>query len=205
MALVEVEDSELRLLQGHKALLDKLGADPKRRAKILPLIKEAIPNISIPELDAAAPLQGQIDELKKALADKEAKEAKEREEAEKQNQVKSAESMIKKGRKTLKAQGYTEEGIQAIEKLMEERGIIDYEAAAAYWEKTNPKDAPVDPNQNWSTASDLLNPPEENPWRAAIEAANKGSGRRTVGNILQRTQNAEINNFFRELRGTRRA
>lgn len=204
MALVDVDEAELQQLKGHKVLLDKLAADPKRRAKILHLVKEAIPNISIPELDAAAPLQAELAELRKQIDDEKAARAKEREEAEKRAQVDDAESMIRKGRKMLKDQGYTKEGIEQIEKLMEERGIIDYEAASALWEKSNPKDMPVDPMQNYTASSDLLNPPEDNPWRKAIEAANQGAGRRSVGSILKRTTQDETANFFKELRGGNR-
>jgi hypothetical protein len=47
------------------------------------------------------------------------------------------------GRAALQKGGYTDEGIAAVEKLMEEYGIPDHEAAASLHEKLQPPAEPV--------------------------------------------------------------
>ena len=46
-------------------------------------------------------------------------------------------------RRTLRDGGWREEGITAVEKLAQERGIPDLEVAAAFFEKQNPPAQPV--------------------------------------------------------------
>lgn len=204
MPLIEVDETELAQLKGHKALLDRLGANPKTRTQILGLVKEAMPNLVIPEIDAAKPLRDDVAALKKELADERAARAKEKEEEARAAQAAEIDKAIAKGRKYLKGRGYAKETVEQIEKMMMDSGQTDYRAAALLWEEDHPDGEPVSPTQNFGTSSDLMNPPEDNPWAKAIEAGHKG-GRRAADSALKRVQNSQVNDFLREIRGQQRA
>lgn len=126
-------------------LLDKIGNGPNRR-KLLELIKEAYPESNIPELDAAKPVIDDMGKLREELAALRKQGEDDKAERAKQERERSTTDYIERNRKVLRDQGFQKEGIEAVEKLMQERGLTDYEAAAALFERSQPKDEPVLPN-----------------------------------------------------------
>ena len=54
----EIEESELLAHRNVTALFNEMLANPAVRSQLLPLVKKTRPNAAIPEVDAAAPLQG---------------------------------------------------------------------------------------------------------------------------------------------------
>ena len=205
MPLVEVDEAEVQKLKAerdqavaHKLLLDKLGSSPKTRRQILSLIKELDPNVQIPELDATKPLEDKIAALEKLVRERGDKEAKESEEQQKRTAAAKAEKHFEDGKKLLKKAGFTDEGIGNVEKFMADRGLVDYEAALALWEKDHPRDEPVMP-ANFGRDLGLFSPPKDNPWADAVKLP-KGRGQDMA---LRKAQNDEINAWFRETRGAR--
>ncbi|MBU6232194.1 hypothetical protein KGP36_06125 [Patescibacteria group bacterium] len=144
--LVEVEDQELNVLKSYKLAADKITGNPKMRMKYLQLLKEAFPNEAIPEIDAAEPVYDRISGLEKKFDEYIEFQKKEREEALNKRTVEELETRLSEGRRSLSRSGYTEEGIKAVEALMEKKGITDHEAGAALYEKTNPPETPVEPS-----------------------------------------------------------
>jgi hypothetical protein len=154
MALIEVDDGELRKLQERAAaadpvvlakarLLDAVGANPEHRMPLLKGIKAVSPQTPIPELDHPAvkqveDLSKQLGELKNGLAKKEADAAQAEREARVNRKIADGESW-------LRGKGYTSEGIETVAKLMTERGITDFEAADALFQRLNPPESPVAP------------------------------------------------------------
>lgn len=211
MALVE--DNELEQLRAwarvgqqskpSKDLLDAMGKNPKTRQRILSLMKEINPDLAIPEIDAAKPVLDELSKtkeeiaaLKKQLEDRAAEEVQKRA----KNEV---EETITKGRAKLKAMGFTKEGIDAVEKMMQERGLADYEAAGALYDRENPQESdPITPTTgNFGRDSGLFAPPEDNVWAKAVSLP-KGRGQERA---LAAAQNGEINKWFAENRLQRRA
>lgn len=153
MPLQEIEQDELNRLRLHQALLDKIGGNAKTRGKLMEIIKELNPAAVIPEVDAknevlaeVAKTKDELTALRKQLADEK--------EAEKKAKLQTQfDDTISGGRKKLKDEGFTDEGIADIEKLMEARGIADYDAAAALFERTRPKEdtvTPTDFGKSWN-------------------------------------------------------
>jgi hypothetical protein len=127
----------------YKKLLDDMGNNPKTRELALRIIKEVRPNMPLPELDAQTKAAALIDAKLKPVLDKlEAKEKKEEEEKLGKS-AKSVDDLIDRGRKWLKEEGYSKEGIESVESLMQSEGLTNYEAAASLWERRNPKDESV--------------------------------------------------------------
>lgn len=132
MATIEIDDAELATLKGAYATLngmyskDKLGTEK--------LVKKAFGDKIRTSEDDAAPL---IEPYKQRL---------EAMEKWKDDLEKSQSTWVRnEGISSLKNQGYTEEGVEAIQKLMKDRKIDDPEVAAALFDKLNPP-KPAIPN-----------------------------------------------------------
>ncbi|HXJ94215.1 MAG TPA: hypothetical protein VMT20_15310 [Terriglobia bacterium] len=151
-----VTPEELKRLQSIDALVTKLDANPKTHKQLLRIIKEAMPEVPIPELDAAQPIEDEIAKVREALASE--RDALKAEVSELRNLHKADKTArgIESEREKLRAQGWDAEGIKKIEETMTEKGIIDYDVAAAYVEKTLPADEPSRPSyqsRDWGFAA----------------------------------------------------
>jgi len=171
-------------------LLNKLGQGKNRR-KLLELVKEEFPQASIPEIDAAAPV---LDEVKQTREEMAALKKQLEEEKKAQAEAKREQELsgyVEKNRKMLRDQGWLPEGIEKVEKLMTERGLTDYEAAAALVERMEPKDEPVLPNydRSWNfTMPDRDADAEDHKLLvSSVNGARKWQGK-------------QIQNFFKEKR-----
>ena len=134
----ELTEEEIRRLQTQDRTLHSLMGNPKAKKKILEAYKAANPDASIPELEleeaAKAPvmaLEKDIAELKKQLADEKA-------ENEKNTKLAQLSGSIEAGITKLRQAGWLDENIAELRKTMEERGILDVDIAAAYYEKQHP-------------------------------------------------------------------
>lgn len=117
------------------ALHNALISDPKTRKQTLKLIKQKFPDATIPEIDAAAPVETELGELRKMVTDLTATIKNEREDA----KIAGRFDTLKSSR------GYTDEGLQGIQKLMVEKSIADPEAAADHYDRINYKPEPIQP------------------------------------------------------------
>ena len=134
----ELTEVEIQRLQTQDRTLHSLMGNPKAKKKILEAYKAANPEASIPELEleeaAKAPvmaLEKDIAELKKQLADEKA-------ENEKNTKLAQLSGSIEAGITKLRQAGWLDENIAELRKTMEERGILDVDIAAAYYEKQHP-------------------------------------------------------------------
>ena len=143
MPLVEVDDRELAEYQKITGFLKQGLSNPKTRRKILEVQRTLNPDAAIPELDAAAPMQDELAEVRKTLAEMNKTLADDKAEREQQKQLASLQRQWDKGRALLRKQGYVDEGIEAVEKFMEEKGIADHEVGMAAFERLRPAPEPV--------------------------------------------------------------
>lgn len=214
MALYEFEGSEdefkqLKQLAAQaksalpsKKLLDALGNNPKTRAKALELIKEVLPNFSIPEVDVPKHATALIDAKMKDVTEKLEALSRERDEEKGKKNAKSIDDLIDTGRKQLKKDGYTQEGIENIEKLMQDRGLTDYEAAASLFDRMNPPEESMVSNivsaKDWGG---IVENTEDNPWADAVKPRGSNGGQYAA---IKRAQNTEISKWLQENRQQRR-
>ena len=143
--MAEIDEVELMRLRKQDQTVHALMANPKAKKKIFEAYKDVVPDAKIPELEmeeaARAPvmqLEKTVQELQKQLADDKA-------EREKQMKFDALNGSIESGMSKLRRDGWTDEGLGEVKKLMEERGIIDPEIAAAYYEKQHPPQVPATP------------------------------------------------------------
>lgn len=141
---VEIPRSRLALYERGLNILNKLwddgevGMTVKKRAKALD------PSIRVPEIDVAEPL---IKPLTDRLTAAEAENKKLRDEIEADKKARREAEEEGKFLSTFqdvsKRYGLTEDGQKEVADLMRKRGIADPEAAAALWQKNQPRPAPV--------------------------------------------------------------
>lgn len=143
MAKVEIEESELANLKRVNDVAVLIGKNPKARSMLQEAVALAAPEEAGPEHRIRS-------EFAEALSGIQAELAKDREERAKEKQEREAESARRDlegrwlaGKKLLRDAGYTDEGIAAVEQLMEQRGIADHEAARALHERLNPPAEPA--------------------------------------------------------------
>lgn len=141
--MAEIDETQLANYRNLSDLMGKMMADPNARKLVQQAHKAINPNVVIPEIDATKPIMEEIGKVREELAAE--KKAREDETTKRVEAERRAELNGKwgQGQGRLREQGYTAEGIGAIEKIMEERGIVDHEVAAAYFDRLNPPTTPV--------------------------------------------------------------
>ncbi len=129
--MAEISDENLRVLNGSKALLDKLLGSPKTRRQAEKLIKEHYPE-TVTSDDMAEPfvkeVSGKVDDLSKEFK-----------EFRKSLEGSKLDDKLSRDIQTLRAErDFTDEGIEKLKKLMVEKEIPDIIVAADHWERQNP-------------------------------------------------------------------
>ncbi len=144
MPKIELDEEEVRRLAGLEKTVSTLWANPKARLLIQQAQKLVDPNAKTPDLDQQAQVMAPVEEVRKEfreyIAKTEAKEA----EAEKTRTLNQIKQRHDEGIAVLRREHkYTDEGIKAVEALMEEKGILDPLDAAAVFERMHPPQTPV--------------------------------------------------------------
>ena len=149
MAKVEIEEADLLNYQHISGVVDKvMKTSPQTRSQFLQLAKKADPNLSIPEVDAAAPVIGAVQH--KRMDDWiAAQAAKERADAEKA-QIAALQNRWSDDEARLRRAGWMASGIESVKKFAEANGIADLTIAADAFEKRNPQPEPATSRTGWN-------------------------------------------------------
>ena len=149
MPMVEIDEAELLSMKRNHAAVTKMLAHPQARKLALQSQKLAMPEVPIPELDAAAPVTEEISKVQeetKKLADMIAADKAERE---KDKQIAEFTASMEAKKTKLRKEGWTDEGIDGVMKLAEERGSADLEAMAALFDRLHPPAEIVQPGAGY--------------------------------------------------------
>ena len=144
MPTVEVDELQIQQSNKLRATVEGWMKNPKARRKVLEAQKLVDPKADIPELDEPDP----IEEVRKASADEIAalkKEiAEDKANRERDARIQQLQSLRDNGIAKLRGEHrYTDDGIKAVEAIMETKGILDPLDAAAIFERDHPPQAPV--------------------------------------------------------------
>ena len=145
---MSLEDISLEQRDELALLMKNLAEDPATRKEVLRLTKKVRPNLPIPELEIEDYTESKINKAEDRVAQLEAKLR----EKDAIGELKSRrDSLIKKGL------ARNEEDIEAIEKLMLEKGMTNHETAAEYfdWMKQAAEPTPSGYNPNPLKGFDL--------------------------------------------------
>lgn len=143
----EIDETRLGNLNTIAQIADGLLKNPKTRKAYLTQVKEAFPNMPIPEIDAAAPLNQEVASIREEFVKELKAIREERENEKKDRQLDGIRSQYNKGKQTLLDLGYTPEGIADVEKFMETNNILDFDIARKAYEFDNPRPAPARPSR----------------------------------------------------------
>lgn len=161
MPKIEVDEGEYNQMVALRTVAQKIVANPKARKMLESAQKEVDPNASTPTLDAEAQQLAPVNALKTELSEEIAALRKDREDEKKQRTLDDLAAKQTAGLARLRKAGYTDEGVTAIQKLMEDKGLFDVDDAVAIFERNNPPQIPVTPGGigSWGFA-DLAGEPD---------------------------------------------
>lgn len=183
--LDEAQYAELARVPEYRSVFEMITGimkNPKARKKLLEARKEADPNASIPELDAAAPINAEISAVREELAATRKELSDDKTARETAKKLANLESQWERGRAELRTQGYTDEGITAIEALMEKEGIASHAAASAYYDRLNPPAEPISPSSGRLGIFDA--PAKDDVMRMLHDGNDEGFLKETVSQTL---------------------
>ena len=143
MATVEIDETELANLRRVNDVAVRIGKNSKARALLQEAVAEAAPDEAGPEHRIRTEFSEALTAIREDLAKDREERAKEKQEREADAAKRALETRWMAGRTSLRDSGYTQEGIDAVEQLMEQRGIADHEAARALHERLNPPAEPA--------------------------------------------------------------
>jgi hypothetical protein len=150
MARVEIDENELAALQGIQGRVAQIMAVPAARKKLLTAIKDVDPKASIPEIDAAAPINDAMQSVRDELAAMRAEREAEKQQAEQDARIRALQGRWAAQEATLRTQGWREQGIAQVRAFAEENGIGDLSIAADSWSVRNPAPAPQSSGGPWA-------------------------------------------------------
>ena len=144
MPMVEVDELQLQQNNRLRQTFDKWLANPKAKRKILEAQKIVDPKADIAEEELADPIEEikastakEIADLKKEIADDKARR-------DTDGRIAQLQMLKDNGIKKLRAEHrYMDDAVKAVEKIMEEKGILDPLDAAAIYERDHPPQAPI--------------------------------------------------------------
>lgn len=145
MAMIEIDEAEFKNLSRIRETVAKIAAVPEGKRLIQKAHKLVDPTAATPDLDADEQKAKADSELQKKFDDLQAKIEADKAEREKNETFARLNAKFEAGRAKLRERRYTPEGIAAVEKFMEERGVADHEIAADHLEKQNPPQEVMNP------------------------------------------------------------
>lgn len=157
---VEIDEETYNRLKGVATLAEQIHANPEGRKLLEQAHKTINPNAKTPTLDSEARVAAPISDVQKQIADLTKLVADKFSNDENEKKLSQLDRQQQEGIQRLRQAGYTDQGIEAVQKVMSEKGILDVEIAAAYHEKINPP-MPVTPTgSNSVNLLEAFNAPE---------------------------------------------
>ena len=147
---VEVDEEDLVRSEQLRNTLGAIMRNPKAKLLAQQAHKLVDPNAITPELDAATAQNDSISGAEKKINEFIAAQEKRDADKAEADRLAKLNSDFESGRRSLKSQKWTDDGIKKLEEFMEQKGILDHEIAAAAFEKLHPPPTPVTPGGSGS-------------------------------------------------------
>lgn len=196
MARVELDEVELQRLQKQDATVHRLMSNPQAKKKILQAYKDVDPNVRIPELELEEAAKAPVTALEKTVTELRQELADDKKARDDEKRLAALTGSVESGIAKLRRAGWTDDGLTEVRKLMDERGILDPEIAAAYYEKQHPPQSPANPSGQggWDF---MAAPAEDDTYIKAITSSKNAAdndqlvmneARKTVQQFREQTQ-----------------
>ena len=138
MAKVEIDEAEFVRLSKLNNFAHGMLSNPDAARLLEKAAKIVDPNIKTPRLDQDAAIQTPMQKLQEDMSALRKQMEDERSESSKNQTLAALGQQREEGFRALRRAGWTDDGVAAVEKIMDEKGILDPEIAAAYFEKLHP-------------------------------------------------------------------
>ena len=189
--VVEVDEAEYNQMVALRGVAARIVGNPAARRQLEQAHKLVDPNASTPMLDQDRLQNEPLNAIKTELSAEIAALKKERDDEKRENALSAIAGRQTADFAKLRKEGYTDEGIAAIQKLMEDEGITKVNNAVAIFERNNPPQMPSTPQggmtgTSWGFAD--VNADTDKMIQEMI--ANKGEG-----NTVDRMAAAALNDF----------
>jgi len=155
MARVEIDEADLLQLQHVSGITHAVMQNPTLRQDFLRMAKTVKPDLSIPEVDAAAPVMNALDEVRKEFREYREEQTRREREAEETRRIQSFQNRWAEQEAQLRQSGWRAAGVEAVKKFAEENGIADLGIAADAYQLRNPQPEPASQSgAGWSLFGD---------------------------------------------------
>jgi hypothetical protein len=141
--MVEIDEEQLLRDKNLRAQVERIMGNPDARLLVEQAAKIVDPNAKTPTLDQKKIVEEPVSKLEAKMDAFITAQNKANEEREAQRKRDELQNQVASGLGRLRANGWTDDGVKGVEKLMEEKGILDVDIAAAYFEKQHPPQAPI--------------------------------------------------------------
>ena len=142
---IEIDEAEYKRLAALNGFANNILKNPEAAKLLEKAAKMVDPNVKTPRLDQEAVIAQPIEELNKTVAQLQKQIEDDKAEQAKNRTLETLSRQRNEGFAQLRAQGYLDTGIEAVEKLMEAKGILDPLDAAAIYERSHPPQVPSNP------------------------------------------------------------
>lgn len=140
--VIEVDETAFLASQNVVKTVQAMLGNPKSRKMLQQAQKVVMPDVPIPELDAAAPINEAVEAVRNEFQTYVKEERERRQKEDEDRRLDGLRTRYESGRAKLRSQGYLDDAIEKIEALMLEKGIVDHEDAQIIFERRNPPPAP---------------------------------------------------------------
>lgn len=167
--IIEVDEEEFLRNEKLRQEVATIWANPEAKKLIQRAQKLVNPKAVTPDLDRdehdnekLKSVNEKLDAMAKLLADQQ-------EAADREKKLAAFEAKVESGIAKLRAQGWTQEGIDGVRKLMEDKGLPDPEDAAILFERLHPPQTPI--STGASSFFDIVNPQDNDDFLKAMMAS----------------------------------
>lgn len=194
MPMAEIDEAELLRLRRVEGTLGAIIKNPVAKKALARAVKEVNPEDPLAkEADRVDPIDARFDALSQQNADLKKQIDDDKSARERDARLGVLKSEQEKGFAALRAEKWTDDGIEKVRKVMEEKGILDVAIAAKWVESQMPLQNPI--NSAGSGAWSFMEAPkEDNDIKALIES--KGENTSLLHKMAQ--------DAIAEVRGTSR-
>jgi len=198
--IVELDEDEYNRMKALQGVAAKIVANPNARKMLEQAHKLVEPNAPTPLLDQEKAQLEPLNAIKTELTTEIEKLRKEREDEKREATLAAIAQRQQTGLAKLRREGYTDEGVAAVQKLMEDKGLLEVEDAVAIFEKANPPKTPSTPSGGMTgTAWGFADSTESTDKSIQDLIASKGQNESLVDRMASQALNE-----FRQSAGVRR-
>ena len=201
MPKIEVDELEWNNSVQMREAIKKMMANPKAAVLVEEAHKMVEPTAPTPNLEKRKEVLEPYEKLAKEFDDYKKQTAEEKAKAEQDAKLAALQTKIDKGNAKLLSEGWTADGIKALDEFREKEGILDPIAAAAYYEKLNgPAVVPVTPSSgNTGAAWNFTDLPKD----GADDLKKLLETRGDSDSLTMKMAHDALNEFRQQVRGGR--